>query len=156
MGKPALRLIVMLFSIIVLGMLSLPAGASVSSKRVGVDVSLNPGDPGASNIRIQWVYSAGDVLEKSVDGVTWTVVPQTENGKASIEAVPNWSILYFRLNEGGGGVSNFTAYPPNLNAHDTYSLNSSMCAGCHVTHAAEGRKLLKGVNQKELCRICHG
>jgi len=156
MWKTWFRAAVFFLGLAVITVLAVPAGATVSSKRIGVDVNPNGGIPDTSDITVEWAYTPGDVLEKSVDGLSWTVVPPSVEGLAVVEAVPNWSILYFRLNEGGGGISRFTAYPPNLNAHDTYSRNTSMCAGCHSTHAAEGRKLMKGASQKELCRICHG
>lgn len=157
MVKSIPKMITLLLSIFVLGYLSFPVGASVSSKNVGVDISPNETDLNASDITVQWSYSAGDVLEKSVNGADWVAVSQSSNGLAVVEAVPNWSILYFRIKDNVNSiVAKFTAYPPNLNAHDTYASNTSLCAGCHVTHAAEGRKLLKAANQKELCRICHG
>lgn len=156
MDKPSIKTITMLVTILTLIFSSIPVNASVASKNVGVDVTPNGTDPNASDITVKWVFAAGDVLKKSVDGQNWTVVPQSSDGLAVVQAVPNWSILYFRITDSGNNNTNFTAYPPNINAHDTYSLNSSMCADCHVTHSASGQKLLKGTTQKELCRICHG
>ncbi len=151
------KLAVLLLGILSVVLCSIPVGASVSAKGVGVNIVPNGSDPNASDITVKWNYSSGDVLKKSVDGQTWTEVSQSTGGLATVEAVPNWSILYFRICDSGNTVvASFTAYPPNLNAHDTYALNTSTCGGCHVTHAAEGPKLIKGMTQKELCRLCHG
>ncbi len=39
--------------------------------------------------------------------------------------------------------------------HGNFTLNTSACAACHVTHAAAGAKLLKAVTATELCYMCH-
>lgn len=43
------------------------------------------------------------------------------------------------------------------NPHGGYSINTSACAGCHVTHAAPGAKLLfRAGSATAFCLACHG
>lgn len=132
------------------------AWASTSSKQVQVNITPNGTDVNASDIQVKWLFAAGDVIEKSVDGQTWQVVSPVVAGEAAVSGVPNWSIMYFRIRDSGNNLTPFTAFPPNQNAHDTYLGNTDLCAGCHSTHAGQGAKLLKQSSIKELCRSCHG
>lgn len=51
------------------------------------------------------------------------------------------------------GKEGHTAAP---RTHSDFEANTAACAGCHVTHAAPGPKLMRTVTQNELCYLCHG
>ncbi|MHB1167529.1 MAG: hypothetical protein ACYC0N_03185, partial [Carboxydocellales bacterium] len=95
-----------------------PVWASTLAKKVEVELTPNDTDINASNIRIKWEYASGDVLEKSVDGQSWQGVSPIKDGEAMVSAVPNWSIMYFRIRDSLNNLTPFTTFPPNQNAHD--------------------------------------
>lgn len=132
------------------------AWASTSSKRVQVNLTPNGVDVNASDVHVKWLFTAGDTVEKSVDGQNWQAVSTVTDGEAVITGVPNWSILYLRIRDSANNLTAFNVFPPNQNAHDTYLANTELCAGCHSTHAGAGAKLIKEASIKELCRTCHG
>jgi len=144
--------------LLILGFFSLPVLASPASYAKGIGVELQPNgtDVNATDIQVTWQFAAGDILEKSVDGADWQAVAQTSDGAAVIAGVPNWSVLYLRVRTSGGSITPFTVFPPNQNAHDTYSANTNMCAGCHSGHGGDGPALLKSSNSRTLCNVCHG
>lgn len=127
-----------------------------------------------SNIVLSWVYQNGDTLWKMTDGKNWTSVsigPYSAGQTATYTEnnVPYYSVIYFELREPGYGDANrfntdtstmplFTTvpvYPPLSNAHSELSQNTQWCAGCHVTHTAEGPYLMKSPNRTALCLTCH-
>ncbi len=124
-----------------------------------------------SQITLTWKYAAGDTLFRTWDGRTWTEIlftPPAVGQQASVNSdvyVPYYANIYYEIrtqaynpaqrNTGNNFVT-IPVYPPLRNAHSEFSTNTDLCAACHITHAAEGPKLLKAVNNVELCKLCHG
>jgi len=140
-----------------------------------VNVNYNNNGSG-SYITLSWVYNSGDTLHKTWDGKTWEQLSlgSTTPGQlvtvTDAAYVPYYGNIYFELREPGYGTANRTnidnstmplfttipAYPPLKNAHSDLAANTEYCAGCHVTHAAEGPYLMKAPNRTALCFTCHG
>ncbi|MDA8213269.1 MAG: cytochrome c3 family protein [Clostridia bacterium] len=152
----AKKILLLVTLVMLVTLMPTPTWASTSSKQVQVDHTPNGTDANATDVRVKWLFAAGDVIEKSVDGQTWQVVSTVTDGEAVITGVPNWSVLYFRIRDSANNLTPFAVFPPNQNAHDTYLTNTELCAGCHSTHTGEGAKLIKKSSIKELCRSCHG
>jgi len=76
--------------------------------------------------------------QKSASGWAWSASPHSTSTKA-----------YTSANTGGAA---------GLGAHTGYTtVAENACASCHRAHAApQAQRLLKAVNQRELCFQCHG
>ncbi len=126
---------------------------------VPVTMTPNISDPqNKTDIRLEWPFTTGDILAKSTDGNTWTVLnPTIGTGTASYseQGVPNWSILYFQITNGTSRVR-IDTFPPDINAHANYANDTNMCKYCHITHNAPRPKLLRGTSTSDLCFTCHG
>ncbi len=166
---------VLVISLILTILLALPALALNRTRReVGVTYNNDAGNQ-RSQITLTWTYQNGDTLYRTWDGRTWTQItftPPVVGQQVSVVSdvyVPYYANIYFEIRTGSYAPANRTdpspvdpqfitipVYPPLRNAHSEFSTNTDLCAGCHVTHAAEGPKLIKAANNLELCRTCHG
>lgn len=169
MKRSCLTITVTLLLILVF---NLPALA----ERREVGVTYNNDQANArSQITLTWQFATGDRLFRTWDGRTWTEIPipapQQINGQeisvVSDVYVPYYANIYYEVRKQGyaptdrytSDSQNFVTipvYPPLRNVHSDFTKNTDLCAGCHVTHTAEGPKLIKAANNTELCKICHG
>ncbi|MHB9095753.1 MAG: hypothetical protein ACYC21_13890 [Eubacteriales bacterium] len=149
---------------------------SALAARRPVDVMYNNDNgTGTSQITLSWQFATGDKLYRTWDGRTWTEITipaplQIDGQQISIASdviVPYYANIYFEIRKQAYTVTDRTnsstdnyvtipVYPPLKNAHSDFSANTGLCGYCHVTHAADGQKLIRGVNNTELCKICHG
>lgn len=155
------RLCLLLVPLMVLSFAATAATAATITQPVAVSVTMVPNavDPGnKTDITLTWAGAAGDTLEKSVDGRSWTAITPTVSGAThsykEVGAV-NWSVLYFRV-VNGTSVTRVNAFPPNENAHANYTNDTNMCKYCHSTHNAPRQKLLNKPQISEICFTCHG
>jgi len=111
-----------------------------------------------SDLKVSWKteYQTGDILETSDDGIIWKTVDQITYGEALIKAVPNWSVIHFRVRDAQNQIFEFKAFPPNINVHADFQNNTDLCAKCHLTHSATQIYLLREWSIKQLCNTCHG
>lgn len=117
-----------------------------------------------------WTFTAGDVAEYSLDGITWTQVadsaapsgPKLQTGSAFtgndvVIGLTDYTNYYFRIKDSGGVYSNIAdAFPPNEHAHKYFASDTNRCASCHSTHTAVGAKLLRAATVDATCKTCHG
>lgn len=159
-----------ILSIVFLIVCTLPALA----ERREVAVTFNNDDTEKhSQIVLGWDYAAGDELYRTWDGKTWTQInfaspsPGEHVTVTSDVYVPYYGDIYFEIRKAEytpddrlvSTSPNFVTiplYPPLKDAHSEFNTRTELCAACHVTHAAEGSKLVKAVNDTELCKTCHG
>ena len=157
-------------AIVLLIVINLPALAA----RREVAVTYNNDDSGKkSQIVLSWVYASGDELYRTWDGKTWTQIsftPPEPGQMATVTSdvyVPYNANIYFeirkeaytsadRLAVDSQNFVTIPVYPPLKDAHSEFSNRTELCARCHVTHAAQGRKLINADNDTALCEICHG
>jgi len=161
MGKIKLGLLLTLAATVLLTAPS-PVVEAVSiadSMSVSVTMTPNTNDPqNKTDIHLEWPYTSGDTLEKSIDGNTWVpLTPAIGAATATFTELgaPNWSILYFQITNGTSRVRVDT-FPPNDSAHGNYYSDTNMCKYCHITHNAPRPKLLRGSGTSEMCYTCHG
>lgn len=173
--KKGLLIITFILVAVMLVWFTQPSQALQKYRReIGITYT-NDDNNSTSAIQLSWVYQDGDTLAKSTDGKTWTSISlgtPTAGEKITVAgaSVPYYSVVYFQVYESGYNNDNrlntdnatkplfttVTAYPPFGNAHAELSNNTQWCAGCHVTHAAEGPYLMKAPNRTALCFTCHG
>lgn len=161
---------IFILSIIFLIIINLPAFAE--RREVGVTYNNNDASQ-QSQIVLDWLYAAGDELYRTWDGRTWTQIsftPPAPGQQVTVTSdvyVPYYGDIYFEIRKAAytsgdrlvSDSQNFVTipvYPPLKDAHSEFSGRTELCASCHVTHAAQGPKLINAVNNTELCEICHG
>ncbi|AVX31288.1 cytochrome c3 family protein [Carboxydocella sp. JDF658] len=98
-------------------------------------------------------------LSRTADGTTWTTLytgPATQYADTGVE---NYRNYYYKVTATDGTTTIESpigkAFPPNTSPHDYYDQNLGACASCHVTHAAEGPKLLTQKTGTRTCLVCH-
>ena len=126
-----------------------------------------------SEIVLSWEYATGDQMYRTWDGKTWTEIdfaPPTAGQQVTVTSdvyVPYYGLIYFEVRKDAytsddrlvSDSPNFVTiplYPPLKDAHSEFSTRTELCATCHVTHAAEGPKLVNAASDTELCKTCHG
>lgn len=94
---------------------------------------------------------------RSLDGVDWgTALLTTFTGTYFVDTgLDNYVNYYYKVIDQSGDHAIATAYPPNNNVHSSISRDTSLCAACHVTHAAEGAVLLIQSSVVGQCTTCH-
>lgn len=173
MNKKTFIVTLILTAVIFISLASPGEALKKYRREIGITYNNNDGNL-TSNITLSWTFQTGDTLWKMTDGSTWNSVsigPYSagETATHTENNVPYYSVIYFELREPGYDDTNrfnsdtitppkFTTvpvYPPLSNAHSELSQNTRWCAGCHVTHAAEGPYLMKAPNRTALCLTCH-
>lgn len=125
-----------------------------------VTVGLTEGtNDSSTKITLSWTgYEVGDVLDRSLDGSSWSpVVISANGGQAQYieDNFPNWQLVYFKVSSGSDS-KRVNVYPPIENGHANYADDTNQCKLCHITHTAEGKSLMAQSSIKELCYTCHG
>lgn len=137
-----------------------PALASVLTEESKVSVQKVQGGNGSVSIGWDAVDGATRyVLNRSLDGQTWTQVYSGSLLEYTDSGLENYRNYYYQLQATDEVLTVqtpvITAFPPNTSPHGHYGLNTSLCALCHTAHASKGAKLLSQQSNVSLCTICH-
>lgn len=144
-----------------------------------VSVEITDATGNASQIHLRWQALPSVNVNESI---SYTIVKSTDGGfvfnpvpgGVDITAltwtdnnVPNYTnvIYQVRSKETVSGLtatsSDIKVFPPNVNVHDNYMLNTGLCSSCHATHTAKTTMLLNesasaSPSGSAVCLTCHG
>lgn len=108
---------------------------------------------------IATIYYHGEppfTIYSSLDGQEWIQCASNVMVNEYVySGCTNYVNYYFKIQDSSGSVAVTLAFPPNSNPHGSYTINSTYCASCHVTHAASGAYLMKEPTVVALCTTCH-
>lgn len=117
---------------------------------------------GSGFVRLEWDHVQGAVhyrVLRSTNGVDWVETYSGADREHLDSGLTNYVNYYYKL-EASDGVATVTsavarAFPPNTSPHGFFNEKTTLCANCHVAHAASGPKLMLAPTQVALCTTCH-
>jgi len=116
----------------------------------------------SGRVQIRWTPvqdATAYYVYKSTDGVNWNITNVGNAQSYQDNSVTDYVNYYYKVQATDYITSIYTptvpAYPPDTNVHGNYAENTSLCAGCHLTHSASGEKLKVATTIVNLCITCH-